>query len=47
MDELGIPPGPELGSMLESLLAFVLDEGGDNGREALLARARQLWESRS
>jgi hypothetical protein len=42
MDELGMSSGPELGTMLHALLAFVLDEGGENTRDALLNKAREL-----
>ena len=42
MDELGVPSGPELGTMLRALLAYVLDEGGKNTRDSLLKKARDL-----
>jgi hypothetical protein len=34
--ELGLPPGPEIGRLLATLLEAVLDDPGLNRREALL-----------
>jgi tRNA nucleotidyltransferase (CCA-adding enzyme) len=39
--ELGVPPGPELGRMLDELLRAVLDDPSRNTRDTLLAMARQ------
>ncbi|MEP6473538.1 MAG: CCA tRNA nucleotidyltransferase [Gemmatimonadota bacterium] len=38
----GMPPGPALGSILDQLLALVVDDPELNGREILLARAERL-----
>jgi tRNA nucleotidyltransferase (CCA-adding enzyme) len=38
----GMPPGPALGSILDQLLALVVDDPSLNTREALLARAGSL-----
>ncbi len=40
--EVGLPPGPKLGIILERLLAMVVDDPSLNSREALLAAARRL-----
>jgi tRNA nucleotidyltransferase/poly(A) polymerase len=40
--ELGYRPGPELGAVLATLLAEVVDDPARNARETLLARAREL-----
>jgi tRNA nucleotidyltransferase (CCA-adding enzyme) len=40
MRELGLPPGPQLGQVLEHLLEQVLAEPARNDRDALLALAR-------
>jgi tRNA nucleotidyltransferase/poly(A) polymerase len=40
--ELGVPPGPALGTLLETLLGEVVDDPAGNTRERLLARAREL-----
>ena len=39
--ELGIPPGPELGAVLERLTEAVLDDPSRNERSILLELARQ------
>ena len=39
---LGIPPGPEIGRLLQSLLDAVVDGAVPNDREVLLARAAAL-----
>ncbi|MFL5579809.1 MAG: CCA tRNA nucleotidyltransferase [Gemmatimonadaceae bacterium] len=44
---LGIPPGPELRKILVALLDWVLEDPARNTRDALLARARQLWDAAS
>ena len=38
----GVPPGPQMGSILERLLAMVVDDPSLNTRELLLERARSL-----
>ena len=38
--ELGVPPGPEMGALLDRLLSVVVDDPSQNTRETLLARAR-------
>ena len=38
MRELGIPPGPVVGEILEALLEEVLDDPARNTRDHLLAR---------
>jgi tRNA nucleotidyltransferase/poly(A) polymerase len=40
--ELGLPPGPEVGRILDSLTEAVLDDPTRNERDALLALARTL-----
>jgi tRNA nucleotidyltransferase/poly(A) polymerase len=40
--ELGVSPGPALGTLLETLLGEVVDDPAGNTRERLLARAREL-----
>jgi tRNA nucleotidyltransferase (CCA-adding enzyme) len=40
--QAGITPGPELGKILSSLLALVIEEPGANVRERLLEEARRL-----
>lgn len=40
--EIGIPPGPRLGMILDRLLAMVVDDPALNSRDALLAAARRL-----
>jgi len=42
MSELGLPPGPLLGTILRSLLDEVIDDPAKNQREVLLARAREI-----
>lgn len=42
MQDLAVPPGPELGRILRTLLEEVLDEPERNERETLLARAREI-----
>jgi tRNA nucleotidyltransferase (CCA-adding enzyme) len=42
MRELGLPPGPRLGRLLDQLLDRVLSEPGLNARGALLEAARAL-----
>ena len=39
---LGVPPGPEMGLLLDRLLAAVVDDPSLNSRETLLARARGM-----
>jgi tRNA nucleotidyltransferase (CCA-adding enzyme) len=39
--ELGMPPGPEIGAMLDRLTEIVLDDPTQNRRETLLALARR------
>ena len=43
---LGLPPGPEIGAVLEALLGEVTDETLPNERGALLARAEELLRER-
>ena len=43
-DELDLPPGPELGRVLDHLLERVLDEPEHNNRETLLTWARSYLE---
>jgi len=40
--EIGIPAGPQMGTILERLLAMVVDDPSLNTREALLSRALSL-----
>jgi tRNA nucleotidyltransferase (CCA-adding enzyme) len=40
--EVGVPPGPALGQVLERLLVLVVDDPSLNTRETLLARAKEL-----
>jgi tRNA nucleotidyltransferase (CCA-adding enzyme) len=40
--DAGIPPGPQMGVILDRLLSVVLDDPALNTREILLARARSL-----
>ncbi len=42
--KLGIPAGPGLGNVLESLLVQVQEEKLPNGKEALLREAGKLWQ---
>lgn len=42
MEELALPPGPELGRLLSALLDVVLEDPTLNDKAALLARAREL-----
>jgi len=44
--ELGLPPGPEIGRVLDSLTEAVLDDPTRNEREALLALARTMVSGR-
>lgn len=44
MSEVGVAPGPKLGSILTTLLEEVVEDPSRNERETLLARARQLSE---
>ena len=39
---LSVPPGPEMGALLDRLLALVVDDPSLNSRETLLARARLM-----
>ncbi len=39
---LGVPPGPQMGAVLDRLLAMVVDDPTLNSRETLLARARAM-----
>ena len=41
--DAGIPPGPLLGKILQSLLAWVIEDPGRNTRDALLAKAAGLY----
>ena len=43
---IGVPPGREMGNMLRSLLEEVMDGRLKNERDALLDRARVLWEGK-
>lgn len=45
MAELSIRPGPQIGQLLEALLAEVLESPEKNERDLLLARAGQLFEA--
>jgi hypothetical protein len=40
--EIGIPPGPQMGAILDRLLALVVDDPTLNTRDTLLAQARAL-----
>ena len=40
--ELGLPPGPEIGRLMERLLDAAIDDPSINDRAALIARARAL-----
>jgi hypothetical protein len=42
LKEIGVPPGPEMGAILDRLLTLVVDDPALNTRETLLARARSL-----
>lgn len=42
MESLGVPPGPKIGLILNSLLAQALDDPSLNERGLLLARAKEL-----
>jgi len=42
MKEFGLPPGPEIGRLLEHLLEYVLDDPARNQREILLDEAARL-----
>ncbi|MBI3120447.1 MAG: HDIG domain-containing protein [Candidatus Kerfeldbacteria bacterium] len=44
MELLGIPPGPEVGRILNALLEEVLDDPQRNTREYLLERTRELYQ---
>ena len=44
--ELGIPPGPEVGLVLEALLESVLEDPALNRREMLLKIAGKYYENR-
>ena len=44
--ELGIKPGPVMGSILEKLLDEVIDDPDKNDRDHLLDRARELYTGR-
>ncbi|HEY3498962.1 MAG TPA: HD domain-containing protein [Polyangiaceae bacterium] len=46
MQELGLPPGRQIGELLRTLLDEVLESPGLNEREALLARAKTLLQER-
>jgi poly(A) polymerase/tRNA nucleotidyltransferase (CCA-adding enzyme) len=46
MAALGLPPGPEIGRLLRTLLEEVIEEPERNERERLLARARELHAAR-
>jgi hypothetical protein len=41
MRELDLPPGPEVGRLLDVLLQAVLDDPSRNERRILLERARE------
>jgi tRNA nucleotidyltransferase (CCA-adding enzyme) len=45
MSELGLSPGPLLGTILRTLLDEVIEDPAKNQREALLARAREIAAS--
>ena len=40
--DIGCSPGPQMGAMLDRLLAMVVDDPTLNSRDALLARARAM-----
>ena len=40
---IGIPPGPALGKILQSLLAAVIDDPAHNTTDWLLHEAKRLW----
>ena len=42
LQSAGIPPGPEMGAILDRLVELVVDDPSRNTREELLARARAL-----
>jgi poly(A) polymerase/tRNA nucleotidyltransferase (CCA-adding enzyme) len=44
--ELGLGPGPRIGSLLDRLLEAVIDDPARNERETLLAMARDLLDTR-
>jgi hypothetical protein len=39
---IGVPTGPQMGAILESLLGLVVDDPSLNTREVLLARVRAM-----
>ena len=41
--DAGIPPGPLLGKILQSLLAWVVEDPSRNTRDALLRKALELY----
>ncbi|HXI20282.1 MAG TPA: hypothetical protein VNH46_04315, partial [Gemmatimonadales bacterium] len=42
LQDIGIPPGPAMGAILDRLVAQVVDDPSLNTREVLLARARAM-----
>jgi hypothetical protein len=45
MGELGLPPGRQIGQILEHLLQLVIDDPSRNERHLLLAEARTYLQS--
>lgn len=45
MTHFHIPPGPEVGKILNYLLKVILDDPTQNNRESLIALADQFWKS--
>jgi len=46
MERLGIPPGPQVGIILEELLKAVLEDPSVNEKEKLLEIAEKLYKER-
>ena len=46
MEHLALPPGPQVGLILEFLLESVLEDPRMNSREKLLEIARRFYEER-
>lgn len=42
LSAIGVPPGPQMGAVLDELLSLVVDDPSLNTREALLSRARTM-----
>jgi hypothetical protein len=45
LQQLGIPPGPLMGQLLQRLLHRIMDDPSQNTRDALLTLARQETEA--